>query len=40
MRDILMDYLRVTSIRLTAQAVVGFALIFYLIWAASILWGR
>lgn len=40
MRDILMDYLRATSVRLTAQAAVGFALIFYLIWAASILWGR
>jgi succinate dehydrogenase / fumarate reductase, membrane anchor subunit len=40
MRDILMDYLRATSVRLTAQAAVGFALIFYLIWAAAILWGR
>ena len=40
MRDILMDYLGATSVRLTAQAVVGFVLIFYLIWAASILWGR
>jgi succinate dehydrogenase / fumarate reductase membrane anchor subunit len=40
MRDILMDYLHATSVRLTAQAAVGFALIFYLIWAASILWGH
>lgn len=40
MRDILMDYLHATSVRLTAQAAVGFALLFYLIWAASILWGR
>ena len=40
MRDILMDYLHATSVRLTAQAVVGFALVFYLIWAASILWGH
>jgi succinate dehydrogenase / fumarate reductase membrane anchor subunit len=40
MRDILMDYLSATSVRLTAQAVVGFVLIFYLIWAASILWGH
>jgi len=40
MRDILMDYLKATSVRLTAQSVVGFMLVFYLIWAASILWGR
>ncbi len=40
MRDILMDYLHATSIRLTAQAAVGFALIFYSIWAVSILWGH
>lgn len=40
MRDILMDYLRATAIRLTAEVAVGLALVFYLIWAASILWGR
>ena len=40
MRDILMDYLHATSLRLFAQAVVGILLAFYLIWAASILWGR
>jgi succinate dehydrogenase / fumarate reductase membrane anchor subunit len=40
MRDILMDYLRATSLRLFAQVIVGFLLVFYLIWAASILWGR
>lgn len=40
MRDILMDYLRATSLRLFAQALVGFLLAFYLAWAASILWGR
>jgi succinate dehydrogenase / fumarate reductase membrane anchor subunit len=40
MRDILMDYLRATSIRLAAEFAVGFALLFYLVWAASILWGR
>ena len=39
MRDILMDYLKATSIRLTAQAAVGLMLIFYFFWAASILWG-
>jgi succinate dehydrogenase / fumarate reductase membrane anchor subunit len=40
MRDILMDYLHATSVRLTLQAAVGLALLFYLLWAASILWGR
>jgi succinate dehydrogenase / fumarate reductase membrane anchor subunit len=39
MRDILMDYLKSTALRLTAQAAVGVALLFYLIWTASILWG-
>ncbi len=39
MRDILMDYLRTTGVRLAAQAVVGLALFFYLVWTASILWG-
>lgn len=40
MRDILMDYLRGTAIRLLAECAVGFVLLFYLVWAASILWGR
>jgi succinate dehydrogenase / fumarate reductase, membrane anchor subunit len=40
MRDILMDYLHATGVRLTAQVIVGLTLIFYLIWSASILWGR
>jgi succinate dehydrogenase / fumarate reductase membrane anchor subunit len=39
-RDILMDYLRATGVRLVAQSAVGVALLFYLIWSASILWGR
>jgi succinate dehydrogenase / fumarate reductase membrane anchor subunit len=39
MRDILMDYVRATGIRLAAQAAVGLVLFFYLIWAASVLWG-
>ena len=39
MRDIVMDYVKPTGIRLTLQAVIGGALIFQLIWAASILWG-
>ena len=40
MRDILMDYLRATSLRLLAECAVGFLLFFYLVWAAVILWGR
>jgi succinate dehydrogenase / fumarate reductase membrane anchor subunit len=40
MRDILMDYLRATGVRLLAQSAVGFVLVFYLIWSAAILWGR
>ncbi len=40
MRDILMDYLHATSVRLATQVAVGLALLFYLVWAASILWGR
>ena len=40
LRDILMDYLRATGIRLTAQFVVGLVLVSYLIWSAAILWGR
>ncbi len=39
MRDILMDYLRAASLRLVLEAAVGLALLFYLVWAASILWG-
>jgi len=40
MRDILMDYLRATSLRLTAEVVVGIVLVAYVVWAAAILWGR
>ena len=40
MRDILMDYLKATSLRLTLQSLVGFVLVGYLVWSASILWGR
>ncbi len=39
MRDILMDYVRATGVRLAAQVVVGVMLLFYLVWTASILWG-
>lgn len=40
MRDILMDYVRATGLRLALQTAVGLALLFYLIWSASILWSR
>ena len=40
MRDILMDYLRATALRLTAEVVVGIVLVAYAVWAAAILWGR
>jgi succinate dehydrogenase / fumarate reductase membrane anchor subunit len=39
MRDIVMDYVKPTGLRLALQAVIGGALVFQLIWAASILWG-
>ena len=40
MRDIIMDYVKPTGIRLMLQVGVGLVLIFYLVWAASILWAR
>jgi succinate dehydrogenase / fumarate reductase, membrane anchor subunit len=40
MRDILMDYVRATGLRLALQTLVGAALLLYLIWSASILWSR
>ena len=40
MRDILMDYIRATGMRLALQTLVGLALLAYLIWSASILWSR
>ena len=40
MRDILMDYLHATGLRLATQSAVALVLAFYLIWSASILWGR
>lgn len=39
MRDIVMDYVKPTGIRLGLQAVIGGVLILYAIWSASILWG-
>ncbi len=40
MRDILMDYLRSTAIRLTAEFAVAGVLLLYLVWTAAILWGH
>ena len=40
MRDILMDYIKPTALRLTAEFAVAFALLFYLVWAAAILWNH
>ena len=39
-RDIIMDYVKPTGLRLGLQALVGTALVFYLVWSVSILWGR
>ena len=40
MRDILMDYIHATGIRLALQSAVAVVLLLYLIWSASILWSR
>ena len=40
MRDIFMDYLKATGLRLALQSAVVVGLMLYLIWTASILWGR
>jgi succinate dehydrogenase / fumarate reductase membrane anchor subunit len=40
MRDIFMDYVKPMGLRLTLQFAVVVALLSYLVWAASILWGR
>ena len=39
-RDIVMDYVKPAGLRLALQALVGTALVFYLVWSVSILWGR
>ena len=39
-RDIIMDYVKPTGIRLALQAAAGTVLVYYLVWSASILWGR
>ena len=37
-RNVLMDYVHSTAVRLIAQIVVITALLFYLVWIAEILW--
>jgi succinate dehydrogenase / fumarate reductase membrane anchor subunit len=37
-RNILMDYVHSTAVRLTAQILVIISLLFYLVWSAEILW--
>ena len=38
-RDIWMDYIKGTALRLTLQALTAVTLIFYFMWAVAILWG-
>jgi len=38
-RNVLMDYIKPTSIRLTLQILVIVSLLAYLVWTAEILWG-
>jgi succinate dehydrogenase / fumarate reductase membrane anchor subunit len=38
MRNILMDYVHATSIRLTLQILVIMSLLFYTVWSVEILW--
>jgi succinate dehydrogenase / fumarate reductase, membrane anchor subunit len=40
MRDIIMDYIRSTAVRLTLEVVVIGALLVYTGWAIQILWGQ
>jgi len=37
-RNILMDYVHVTAVRLTLQILVIVSLLFYTVWIADILW--
>ena len=39
MRDIVMDYVKPAGLRLVIEAGIALVLLFYLAWAASILWG-
>lgn len=39
-RDVLMDYIKPVGARLALQSLLGFVLVAYAVWAATILWGR
>lgn len=39
-RDIIMDYVKPAGLRLALESLVGATLVFYVVWSASILWGR
>jgi succinate dehydrogenase membrane anchor subunit len=39
MRDILMDYAKPAGVRFALEAAVAVTLVFYLLWAAAIVWG-
>ena len=38
-RDIVMDYVKATGVRLAIHVFVIVALLFYVIWSVQILWG-
>lgn len=38
-RNVLMDYVKITSIRLSMQILTVTVLLFYLIWFVDVLWG-
>jgi len=40
MRDIWMDYLKPTALRLTVEALTALTLLAYAIWFIDLLWGR
>ena len=40
MRDVIMDYVKHTGLRLLLQTGIGLGLMLYLVWCASILWSR
>lgn len=39
LRDVVMDYVKPTFLRLAIETAVGLVLIGYLVWSAAILWG-
>lgn len=39
LRDVFMDYVKTTFLRLGLETIVGVVLLGYLVWSAAILWG-